>query len=134
MSLEENKALMRQWTDGMNRRDPGIVDETCAPDWGSAHGGPEPVKQYLAAWFAAFPDGVWTIDDLIAEGELVATGYTFTGTNTGAYQGRAPTGKRVTFRGVWIDQIHDGKFVGPAGRGMDDRLAWMTELGMVTPS
>lgn len=134
MSLEENKALMRRWTDGMNRKDPCVVDETCGPDWASELGGFEPVKRYLADWFAGFPDGVWTIDDLIAEGELVATAYTFTGTNTGEFQGRASTGKTVTFRGVWIDQIKDGKFVGFATRGMQDRLAWMTELGMVTPS
>jgi predicted ester cyclase len=133
MSLEENKTLMRQWTDGINRGDPAIVDETCVPDWASELGGHEGVKGYLTAWFAAFPDGAWTIDEMVAEGEKVATAYTFTGTNTGEFQGRAPTGKKVTFKGVWIDDIKDGKFVG-SPRGMQDRLAWMTELGMVTPS
>jgi predicted ester cyclase len=133
MSLDENKALMRQWTDGMNRKDPGVVDETCAPDWGSALGDYAFWKGLLADWFAGFPDGVWAIDEMIAEGESVATAYTFTGTNTGEFQGRAPTGKKVSFKGIWIDDIKDGKFVGTP-RGLQDRLAWMTELGMVTPS
>ncbi len=133
MSLDENKALMERWVEGMNKGNPAIIDETCAPDWASELGGPAAVKSYLAAWFAAFPDGVWTIDDLIAEGDLVATGYTFTGTNTGEFLGRAAAGKTVTFKGVWIDEIQDGKFIGTP-RVLEDRLAWMTQLGMVRPS
>ena len=122
MSLDENRALMKRWVEGMNKGNPAIVDKTCAPDWARELGGPEAAKSYLAAWFAAFPDGVWTIDDLIAEGDLVATGYTFTGTNTGEFLGRAATGKRVTFKGVWIDEIKGGKFIGTP-RVLEDRLA-----------
>ncbi len=133
MSLEENKALMTRWVEGMNRHDPGIVDETCAPGWGSDVGGHEAVKNLLADYFAGFPDGVWTITDMIAEGEWVATRYTFAGTNTGEFQGRAATGNTVASRGIWIDQIRDGKFVGEAGLGLQDRLALLTQLGIVTP-
>jgi predicted ester cyclase len=124
---------MRRWADGLSRGDPAIVTETCAPDWASRLGGYEPAKRYLREWFGAFPDGRWTITDLIAEGDMVATAWTFTGRNTGAFQGHAATGKAVTLKGVWIDLIKDGQFVGTP-QAIEDRFGWMTELGIVEGS
>ena len=47
----------------------------------------------------------------IAEGDLVATRFQFTATNTGQYLGHAPTGKEVTWTGIEIDRFENGKIV-----------------------
>jgi predicted ester cyclase len=47
----------------------------------------------------------------IAEGDRVATRWQFSATQTGEYLGHSPTGKQVTWTGVQIDRIADGKIV-----------------------
>jgi predicted ester cyclase len=41
-------------------------------------------QQALGAFFTGFPDARFTIDDMIAEGEKVATRHTFQGTHRGS--------------------------------------------------
>jgi|SRR5215469_2368224 len=60
-------------------------------------------RQFLSHLLAAFPDGRWTIDDQIAEGDEVVTRWSFSGT--------APTGKKVAITGIVIDRIVDGRIV-----------------------
>ena len=55
------------------------------------------------------------IDYQIAEGDLVATGYTMTGTHNGNWMGIKPTGKRIYVAGVNIDKIKNGKIVEHGG-------------------
>ena len=45
----------------------------------------------------------------IAEGDLVATQWQITATQTGNYLGHAPSGKTVTWTGVSIDRFENGK-------------------------
>jgi predicted ester cyclase len=52
-----------------------------------------------------------TIDLLLAGSDLVAARWTTTGTHSGAWAGIAPTGTRVTFSGVNIFRLEDGKVV-----------------------
>ena len=51
------------------------------------------------------------------------------GTHTGEYWGAAPTGKQITFRGISIIKIKDGKIV--EEWGYDNSLEWMGQLGMM---
>ena len=54
----------------------------------------------------------------IAEGDMVATRWEFSGTNTGAYTGRPPTGRTVTRTGVQIERIEaSGTAAGGIGAG-----------------
>jgi len=61
--------------------------------------------------FEAFPDWHETIEDIIAEGDKVWVRAEATGTHTGGYRGIAPTGKKITGKGVNIYRIIDSKFV-----------------------
>ena len=56
----------------------------------------------------AFPDCHFEIVEMIAEGDLVATPYTFKGTHTGDLMGIAPTGKQVTNQGIAIARFEGG--------------------------
>ena len=60
---------------------------------------------------------------MIAEGDLVATYKTFTGTHTGDFFGTPPTGKRATIRVMDFVRYEDGRIA--EHRGIVD-LAGLT--------
>jgi steroid delta-isomerase-like uncharacterized protein len=86
-------------------------------------------KQSMSEFFNAFPDNHFTLDDIVAEGDKVATRYTVTGTHKGAFKGIPPTNKKVTLWQIWIDRVVGGKFVEEWGRM--DTLGMMQQLGVV---
>ncbi len=47
----------------------------------------------------------------IAEGDLVASRFQFTATNTGEYLGQPPTERQVRWMGIEIDRFENGKIV-----------------------
>src|SRR5580692_10657347 len=57
----------------------------------------------------AFPDLTITVDQMVAEGDLVTVVWTFRGTNTAAGYGLPPTGARIELRGITVWRIVDGK-------------------------
>ena len=86
MSTEENKAKARRlFEEGWNQGNTAVFEELVAVDnlahdpSGPIHG-LEGYKQFVATYCTAFPDIHFTIEDQIAEGELVATRWTGTGT------------------------------------------------------
>lgn len=62
-----------------------------------------------------FPDLAITADDVIAEGDKVAVRWHVDATHLGPGPGIAPTGRRVTFRGLTWLELRDGRIV----RGWD---------------
>jgi predicted ester cyclase len=71
------------------------------------------------------------IEDQIGEGDKVVTRVTFEGVHTGEFNGVAPTGTSVKFRGVAIDRLEDGKVV--EMWHMADTMALMQQIGAVFP-
>jgi steroid delta-isomerase-like uncharacterized protein len=71
--------------------------------------GPSAVKDAAAGYRAAFPDLRLTIETQIAEGDIVVTRWTATGTHQGELFGIAPTGKQATVSGISIDRFSGGK-------------------------
>ncbi|MBP6978399.1 MAG: ester cyclase [Lentimicrobiaceae bacterium] len=62
-----------------------------------------------------FPDLKITIKNQISEGEWVATVYSVTGTFKNEWFNMKPTGKQITFTGVNVDRIKDGKIIEHGG-------------------
>jgi len=114
MSLEENKAIVRNWYEAFNKRNLALAYELIAPNYINHTlqlRGREDVKKSITMLIKGFPDLHTTIEDIIAEGDKVWTLFTDTGTHTGEYRGLAPTGKKITFTGIRIWRIVDGKVV-----------------------
>ncbi len=116
MSAEENKAAVRRFWEGFDVHNLGVWDEVCAADFINHDPGlPVPdadlptIKQIIGGLLAAFPDLTSSEDDLIAEGDKVATRRTLRGTHKGEFMGVAPTGKKVAFSGVWLARLSNGK-------------------------
>jgi predicted ester cyclase len=113
---EANKAVMRRLIEEViNQKNLSLVDELVAPDYVGHYSnapearGAEVVKQRLVIVHTAFPDWHTTIEDMIAEGDKVVTRWRASGTHRGVFLGIAPTGKRITTTGIYIDRIVNGK-------------------------
>jgi steroid delta-isomerase-like uncharacterized protein len=97
---EANKALIRAHYDSAaNAYRPSVIDRQVATDFVD-HAqpdatGPECVKAQARALRAAFPDLTVTIEDLLAEGDLVAVRSTWRGTHQGSFRGVPPIGRRI---------------------------------------
>jgi steroid delta-isomerase-like uncharacterized protein len=134
MSTEDNKTLNRQAIEAMSRRDVKGATEHCATDC-KFHGfAPQTLdlegyQHFLAMNFAAFPDSEFTIEDVVAERDKVATRYTNRGTHRGAMMGIPPTGRQVTVTGIVITRFVDGKAV-EVWNNADD-LGIMRQLGVI---
>jgi predicted ester cyclase len=78
---------------------------------------------------SALPDGHIEIEDLLAEGDKVATRFRLRGTNTGSFQGMPPTGKAVDITATGIFRVVDGRV---ADNWVNfDALGLMQQLGVV---
>ena len=134
MSTEDNKALVRRWYEEFNQRNLARVDELFTPDYvyhnppTTLHGREE-FKQFLSLYLTAFPDARFTVEDELAEGDLVASRSTLRGTHQGEFMGIPPTGKPVTVTGMSIDRIVGGKFV--EGWLNFDALGMLQQLGVI---
>jgi predicted ester cyclase len=62
-----------------------------------------------------YPDLEMTVENQISEGEWVVTVYSVTGTFENEWFDMKPTGKPITYTGVNVDRIKDGKIVEHGG-------------------
>jgi steroid delta-isomerase-like uncharacterized protein len=136
MTIEENKALVRRFVDEVQSAgNIDAIDELCSPEFvnHSAPSGMPPnregVKQVTAMFRQAFPDSYFTVEDMIAEGDKVATHKTFHGTHEGEFMGMPPTGRRVSMELIDIVRISEGRVV--EHWSMGDNLGMMQQLGVI---
>ena len=91
--------------------------------------GPAGLRPVLRSFIAAFPDVRIHLDQVIGEGETVATRGRFTGTHKGAFMGVAATGKPVSANFVDFWRLRDGKAV--ENWVQMDLLGLMQQLGAI---
>ncbi len=132
-----NKALARRLVEeAFNQGRLDVTEELVASDY-VGHDpslpeevrGPAGVKEVIAGYRAAFPDIQVTIEDQIAEGDLVVTRWRATGTHQGELMGMPATGKQATVTGITIDLIADGRIVESWDNW--DTLGMMQQLGAI---
>ena len=108
--------VRRMYEEAWNENRLDIIDEICAADYVGVgpYGneiGPDAVKRGVASRRLSFPDIHVHIEDMIAEGDKVVARLTFRGTHDGVFQGVPPTGKEVSWSGIWIYRVANGQFV-----------------------
>jgi steroid delta-isomerase-like uncharacterized protein len=116
MTIEENKAIVRRhfeeiWNQGRLE----VADELVAADYLShlpLPGQPDGIEGFKYAvrlLKGSFPDLQHTIEDVIAEGDKVATRLTVRGTHQALFRGIPATGRVVSWTGTRILRIREGK-------------------------
>jgi steroid delta-isomerase-like uncharacterized protein len=133
MPKDTNIAAQERFAEGVNSGNfdvfdevvaPDVVDHDPAPEQGP---GPQGFKDMFATMRAAFPDMEVTPEHMTATEDDVALAYTITGTHQGDFLGVAPTGRKVTARGVQIGCFENGRL---AERwGSSDQFAILQQLG-----
>jgi steroid delta-isomerase-like uncharacterized protein len=68
-------------------------------------------RELIAMLHAAFSDFQITEEDMVVEGDTVATRWTASGTHRGEFMGTGPSGKPFQFTGTAFYRIADGKIV-----------------------
>ena len=136
MSTEDNKAVSRRfYEEVINQKQLAVINEVAGDNYHSHDFPPglppgrEGLKIFISVFHAAFPDGHLTIDQMIAEGDTVATRLTFHGTHTGEFQGIAPTGKKVTIPALDMARFESGKLV--EHWGGPNQMSLLQQLGVI---
>ncbi len=123
MDPEQNKELVSKFFEEVwNKGNIDYIDEAYAPNFvlhalwtnpsmgrsGDAPG-PQMAKEIIARWRDALPDLKVTVDEQVAEGDVVVTRHMSGGTHVNEFQGLKPTGKHAEFSGITITRIEGDK-------------------------
>lgn len=133
--------LARRWFEDLfNRRDLEAADEILAPDV-SYHGpaslsprdvrGPEDIREYVEVYATAFPDLLYTVEDVSATDGEVRVRWTATGTHESDLFGLEATGEAFSVEGLDVFVVADGEIQEVYAQW--DTLKMVQELGIVPP-
>ncbi|HEU4385077.1 MAG TPA: ester cyclase [Anaeromyxobacteraceae bacterium] len=134
---ERTRADARRFYQQLNRAlqtgDLALLDEVIAPD--AVDHNPVPgmkpglagIKAAFAEGRLAFPDLVFTVEDVIAEGDKAACRLSTRATHRGTFQGVPATGRQVRETGIDILRFTRGKVVERWGEF--DTLGLLAQLG-----
>jgi steroid delta-isomerase-like uncharacterized protein len=139
VSAEENKIRFRRLFEEMfNKGNLAAADEAFTPNVVfHSPTEPEPVygiegfKRFPAMLRAGFPDIHITIEDLIAEDDIVMSRWSFRGTHRGPFLGIPPTGKQAAGRGMEVY-----RFVGDRIEEIwleVDAVSMLQQIGILPP-
>ncbi len=113
MSTSTNKAVCRRhYEEVLTGKSLEVVDEIYADEiaYGDSQSMPRAQFKALArASTVAFPDLKVTVHAQVAEGDLVVTRWSATGTHLGDFMGHGPTGKAVSIKAIHIHQVSEGR-------------------------
>jgi steroid delta-isomerase-like uncharacterized protein len=134
---EQNKAAARRFFELWEAGDTDQFDQVVAED-AVDHDpqrpfpddrGAEAARKTAEMFRAAFPDTTYTIEQQVAEGDLVVTRWVARGTHEGELMGIPATQKSVEVSGIAIDRFSDGKIAESWGNW--DTIGLMQQLGAI---
>jgi predicted ester cyclase len=118
MSTKKNKENIRRHVEELwNKGNLDVIPELIAPNYvahplsGDEVKGVDGFKQIVTTMRTAVPDLHYTILSMVAEGDMVAARYEYTGTFTNEVLGIKPTGKKGTTRNAIFHRFEGGKQV-----------------------
>ena len=137
--LETHKAMIRRFVEDVkNKRQLEQLGEIFQTDYqehnatvGSFGAGIEGYKRFLSHLFTAFPEDSVTIDEILAEGDLVSYRGTETGTHKAEFLRIPATGKSATWTEIQFFRFRDGKV---SEHWVDvDLFSWFQQLVIIPP-
>jgi steroid delta-isomerase-like uncharacterized protein len=136
MSAENNKAIARRFIQVWGDGNLDVIEELAAPSlivrYPTIHQVIQSSREFrhvLAGFRSAFPDSAIRVEEEIAEGEKVVIRWSFSGTHKGSIMGIPATDKKVTWTGITIYRIVDGKVV--EEQGEEDIAGFFRQVGLV---
>jgi steroid delta-isomerase-like uncharacterized protein len=112
----ENQTTARRWfEEAINCGDLSVIDDIVAEDVVHHAGtfpdgeGADAIKGVLGALLAGFPDTRHTVEQGIANDDIVVIRWLAKGTHQGDFQGYSPSGEPVTWTGINIFRFECGR-------------------------
>ena len=138
MSLEENKSIVRRFFEvGPSKGDLDAANELLAPGFVlhvplPCSPGVQGINEVIIACRTAFQDLQVTVEDMVAEKDMVAARFTARGIHKGPFMGVPPTDKPIIMTGMEIFRLENGKIIELWGEA--NLLGLMQQLGILPPS
>jgi steroid delta-isomerase-like uncharacterized protein len=136
MTTVENKAVIRAFVEEViNQGRLERADDLVAQDFveldplPGQRQGREGLKEIIGVIRNAFPDIDWVMEEMVAEGELVFSRFTWSGTHRGSFLGIPATGRRVNVPGMVLDRVVGGRMA--ESRILMNSMAMMQQLGVI---
>ena len=122
---KSNRAIVESFVEEIfNKHNLSAIENYMNPVAGK---GSEGFKQFLSAFFKAFPDWHANIEQIVAEDNLVVIFLNGKGTHQGEFHGVAPTHKRVNIRSADLYRIENGIII--EHRDVVDQLNLLQQTG-----
>jgi steroid delta-isomerase-like uncharacterized protein len=136
MDPAENRDIARRfiqiWGDG----DLGLIEELAHPDIVVTYPilprtikGSRLFRRIMEGFRSSFPDSTLAVEEDLAEGDRVAVRWTFRGTQEGRLLSYPGTGRAVTWTGITIYEIVEGKVIRETGE--EDFAGFLRQIGAV---
>ena len=117
MTREEIFALFTKREAAWRARDAATMtadhspeDIVVSPTGGVLEGRAE-IDRIYRVWFTAFPDLIFTTEDLLVDENRAALLCRITGSHAGEFFGMPPTGRRIEVSGAFIYRVENGLIV-----------------------
>ena len=136
-TAKENKAMAQRWVDAAwHNRNVNAVDEFFSTNSISHEGsvevkGIEGMREGVNMFHHAFSNIRVTFEEQVASGDKIAVRWRVKATHQGEFMGIPATGKEVTWTGIFIARIANGKFA-EVWQDMD-ALGLINQLKAETP-
>lgn len=134
--MTDNTAIIRRLIDGViNGRNLDLIPELVTEDYlyiDNSLGrfeGPAALRKIMSQSLLAFPDSVWTIEEQIADGDSVASRFTWSATHKHDFDVLPASGKHMTVTVISFDTFRDGRM--QETRQYRDNLALLRQLGFI---
>jgi steroid delta-isomerase-like uncharacterized protein len=109
-----NAGIAERWIVAWNTRDLAVLDDlstdTTILHWGQGQDtvGTAALQERAQAFFESFPDRTVTLEQIVADDDLVAFRWSATGTHLGQFLDLEPTGAEVTWSGINVVRVACG--------------------------
>lgn len=119
---ERNRQVVRTMVEALERQDFAALE---------THPGLHETRKYHPLWHRGFPDLTYTVNEMLADGDMVATRLTMRGTHGGPFMGVDPTQQEINLGVLLMDQVVDGQIVKHWANA--DWVTVLIQLGVIPP-
>jgi predicted ester cyclase len=137
MSVEENKkTLQRNFDEIWNKRNLSLIPELVSPDYVGTNvfgvsKGHDGYEQMVKNSTTTMPDLLYTVDEVVGEGDTLMAKITLTGTYTGKLGNLDISGKKIKGTTVLVNKYVDGKV--KESTAYSNPLETLKQLGVTIP-
>jgi steroid delta-isomerase-like uncharacterized protein len=135
-SIEDNKRVARRYYEEvLNGGDEELLGELAAPGYvehdpfPGQGDGIEGLRRRVALLRSSFSPCVYTVEDMVAEGDRVVVRWRSRGTHSGDFVGLPPTGRSYEMAGIDVHRLEHGRLA--EHWHVVDQLALLQQLGVL---